>query len=233
MKFRHIITPTTDKRLRLYSFLVFLVSYFVLYLLTALSLGFPFGMFLFFVLLIPTVLIILGVWFFTGKVKFAPIYQWCLYLIPVLLVFIFPYVIPHQNLPNQVQNLKSPNEKYVLSIPIERNKNYHNEYVWTLTIKDEQGKILYQDNESNFLGRFNVYWVWDQANIAWLYNSDDGHVYYWINNNNRWMKSEWGFILAREGKWEIHQEADKALTPPEGLFPESVREHFRKLSKKP
>ena len=133
-------------------------------------------------------------------------------LLPLALVF---GCLQTQSLPpNQQQSLISPSGKYVLTVPIERNETnpeYYNTKVWKVTIFDQDGNLLYKDDESEFVGYLNVYWVWGSEDRVWLYNSDTGRVFFWELSDGEWLKTEWGY-----GKMP---EIDRDLAPPPELYP--------------
>jgi hypothetical protein len=107
-------------------------------------------------------------------------------------------------LPNQTQNLQSPSQKYFLAVPII-------EYLWIVTIKDRTGKILYRDSNSTFSSGLNSYWSWDKEDRAWLYNSDNGYVYFWERNKQGWTKNLWGPTCVRL--------TSQNVDPPLELYP--------------
>jgi hypothetical protein len=98
---------------------------------------------------------------------------------------------------NQIQNVASPSGKYVLSVPIARatyielNGQQAMKPIWRPTIADRGGTVLYADAGSRLLGYYNVYWLWDAEDRAWLYNSDDGCVYFWELKGGQWQKVLW------------------------------------------
>jgi hypothetical protein len=133
----------------------------------------------------------------------------------VLLRPVLP-VPPRSQKPNQREPLPSPSDKYVLSVPIERSERdkgplgYGMPY-WHVTISDPNGKVLYRDSDEQFHGIHNVYWTWGDDDRAWLYNSDDGAVYFYELTNETWQKGMWG-----HGKTG-HVEQD--IAPPKSLYP--------------
>jgi len=110
---------------------------------------------------------------------------------------------------NQIQPLVSPSGKYVLTLPIDVNPNYHHLRVWKVTIAKPDGTVLYRDDSSKFGGTFNVYWLWDSADRVWLYNSDDGAEFYWEFDGTKWNKTS----------WEKQSQKDPTIKPPENLIP--------------
>ncbi|MEM8808865.1 MAG: hypothetical protein AAGF01_22835 [Cyanobacteria bacterium P01_G01_bin.38] len=119
--------------------------------------------------------------------------------------------------PNQQQRVNSPSGRYQLSVPIEYSFVFDDgSSVWQVTIREnEYGSIVYEDLGSEFLSRFNVYWLWDDESRVWLYNSDDGRVYVWTNTPQGWDKQQWGYGRTRE--------ISDPLTPPEALYPDYAK----------
>ena len=105
----------------------------------------------------------------------------------------------------------SPSGEYSLSLPAEESDD-GKEY-WFVTITDVDGNEVYRDEEAEFPVSVPVYWVWDEENRAWLYSTDSGRVYVWINSDEGWQKHLWGL-----GKY--HRKYREAIEPPEHLFPE-------------
>jgi hypothetical protein len=86
--------------------------------------------------------------------------------------------------------------------------------VWKVTISDQDGKLLYKDENSELVGYLNAYWLWDGQDRVWLYNSDTGQVFFWELSDGEWPKTEWGH--GRVG------DIDRGLTPPPELYPSYV-----------
>ena len=116
---------------------------------------------------------------------------------------------------NKADPMPAPSGKYVLRVPIEANPRYDNARVWKVVILDRNGQQLYKDDDSRFVGHLNVYWHWDGEDRVWLYNSDDGVVWFWEQVNGQWTKTRWGAGTERETKRE--------LTPPIEVFPPYAR----------
>ncbi len=106
---------------------------------------------------------------------------------------------------NQNPFLTSPSGKYILSIPVE-------EPNWQITIYDPENRSLYLD-ESGFTGHAQVYWLWDEYNILWLYDAKTDTVRFWEYKNDSWNAQKWGS--------RSQSSSDRELTPPAGLFPDS------------
>jgi hypothetical protein len=117
--------------------------------------------------------------------------------------------------PNQRQPSTSPSGKYVLTVPIEAGRKSGSDGVWTVTICDSHGKQLYQDDDSNFIEALNVYWIWDDDDRVWLYNSDTSDVFVWELEAGKWTKARWGYGKNRQSRREIY--------PPPGLYPDYAK----------
>lgn len=127
-----------------------------------------------------------------------------LYLLPVIMLMFLEIILPDiASLPNQKPSLVSHDKKYIMKMDMLHNR-------WIVSIYDTDGKKLYSDNNSDFHGLFNVYWIWDNNNRLWLYNSDDSFVYYWIKSPNGWKKICW----STESDKKVHK-----FYPPKALYP--------------
>lgn len=147
--------------------------------------------------------------------------------VPVLLAALVaagPFILPEvdsagMEKPNQQSRATSPSGRYVLTVPIERSKTqkgplgYGFPY-WHVTISDPNGQVVYRDAEDKFDGLHNVYWAWGDGDIAWLYNSDDGSVYYYQCADGQWARGRWG-----SGKTGY---AEQDIAPPASLYPSYV-----------
>ena len=119
---------------------------------------------------------------------------------------------PATQKPNQRTPSTSPSGKFVLTVPIEGDPINRNLPFWQVTISDTAGKQLYKD-DSAFIGTLNVYWLWDDSDCVWLYNSDDGGVYLWQFLGDKWQRS----LFAAAGP----------LKPPNELFPDYARSRWK------
>jgi hypothetical protein len=147
--------------------------------------------------------------------RIGPVLRTLIFLTPTLGLLGFGALTPRRPDPvNRKQESPSPSGKYVLSVP-----NADGD-VWKVTIRDAQGNLVYKDEESTFLNHFGAYWVWDEDDRVWLYNGDDGCVYFWETIDGVWTKAKWGYArsLVKPDK-----EIDRAIKPPEPLFPPYVR----------
>lgn len=109
--------------------------------------------------------------------------------VPLLLVCCLGACFPEAS-ELQKQNLVSPSGRYYAKVPVIRPQGELP--VWMVTIHDESGKMIYQDSESDFIAALNIYWCWADADVFWVYNSDDGAVYFWRHECGVWIKELWG-----------------------------------------
>jgi hypothetical protein len=116
--------------------------------------------------------------------------------------------------PNQRTPSASPSGKFVLTVPIEHDAADPAIPFWRVTISDPSGQQLYKD-DSKFIGTLNVYWCWDSDDRVWLYNSDDGKVFFWQFMDGRWQRSP-----PQAGP----------VKPPDELFPDYARKGKRSRS---
>jgi len=116
---------------------------------------------------------------------------------------------------NQQQPSKSPSGRYVLTVPIETASGQSGTRMWRVTIHDAQGKLLYRDGASEFVGNLNVYWTWDGDDHVWLYSSDTGEVFFWELAGGAWARARWGYGRTRQ--------IERDLAPPAGLYPPYVK----------
>ncbi len=115
----------------------------------------------------------------------------------------------------QQQPLVSPGGEYVLTVPVEESElpGMAGTPVWMLTISHVDGGVVHRDRLSEFPARFNVYWDWGLEGRVWLYNSDDGSVWFWEERGD-WIKWMWGHGRNREIDYDI--------SPPETIYPDYV-----------
>ncbi len=96
---------------------------------------------------------------------------------------------------NKQQPITSPSGKYIFTIPIEKNTTnpqYKGTSVWKVSISSN-GQIEYKDEKSTFVGYLNVYWIWDEYDRIWLYESDTSCIYFWEKIDNKWQNIKWGY----------------------------------------
>ncbi|NQT30527.1 MAG: hypothetical protein HQ596_08135 [Candidatus Saganbacteria bacterium] len=93
--------------------------------------------------------------------------------------------------PNQTSPIYSESKKYILTVPMVKEKRDNYTHWWKVAISDSDKNLLYKD-EVGFPARFNVYWCWDENDRVWLHNSDNGKVYYFENVGGKWLKKYWG-----------------------------------------
>ncbi len=61
---------------------------------------------------------------------------------------------------------------------------------WQPRILDMDRQQVYEDGEG-FPGAFMVYWAWDERQRLWLYNSDDGSVWWYAVKDGQWNRQRW------------------------------------------
>ncbi len=90
------------------------------------------------------------------------------------------------------------------------------ERFWIVEIQNSHGETLYKQ-PTDFVSHLNVYWIWDNDDRLWLYNSDDGWVHYW----HAIPEGEWEHVI-----WDSSdvEKPDPTVDPPNALFPERIRE---------
>ncbi len=67
--------------------------------------------------------------------------------------------------------------------------------VWTPTIMDTEGRVLFRDESSTLSGFHNSYWQWsegpDEKDIFWIYDSDTGYVFLYRESEGKWIKRQY------------------------------------------
>ncbi len=94
----------------------------------------------------------------------------------------------------QQQPLSSPTGTYIVEMPILSSNTALDYPVWTPTIKNAEGEIVYKDLSSNLSGYHSSYWEWKrndekQRDELWVYNSDLGEVTVYYIDNDTWQKT--------------------------------------------
>jgi hypothetical protein len=128
-------------------------------------------------------------------------------LVPTVLTAIFGE--PDWGAPNQKFSLPSPSGRHRLTMTVAQNTEGAD--VWKLAIWSADGRPSYADENSALNARGKIYWIWDSSDRVWLYNSEDGSVYFWELLDGAWVKTQWG---SRSRK-AIGRDVD----PPDALFP--------------
>jgi hypothetical protein len=125
--------------------------------------------------------------------------------VPSVLLILVSIVFRPPPEPNRTQGLVSPSGQYTLSVPIVNDRH-------RVTIRDNQGNLEYEDKQSDFVGWLSAYWIWDDQDRVWLYNSDDGRVFCWEKQGKRWKKIP-------------KVETEVGVEPPPELFPDYAKNH--------
>jgi ABC-type transport system involved in multi-copper enzyme maturation permease subunit len=123
---------------------------------------------------------------------------------PIFMYILIGFLLPSQQKPNQTSPLPSPSGEFVMKMKIQDN-------LWKVHLYNQENELIYKDDDSSFFGQFNCYWYWDENDNLWLYNSDDGSVYFWRHQNGKWVKKEWGYSVQRQ--------IDEEISPPKELYP--------------
>jgi len=113
---------------------------------------------------------------------------------------------------NQQRRSISPNKKYVLQVSIISNEQHGFKKWWQIKITDTATGKEFIDND-NFPARFNVYWNWGPDNRVWLYNSDDGGIYYWEQRDSIWTENK-------------YDRKKSQLAMPDNFLPDYARYHI-------
>lgn len=169
-----------------------------------------FSLIVFAVLLIISSTYHLILWLIIRKRTLSWMVRTPLYLLPMIIILIsllFPANLTE--LPNQKSKLISPSKQYTMNMDMEHNR-------WIVSISDTNGKLLYRDNNSDFVGHLNVYWIWDDKDRLWLFNSDDSRIYYWIPISSTWKKNLWSD--------EKNSKQDD-FSPPMDLYPDYAKKN--------
>jgi hypothetical protein len=117
------------------------------------------------------------------------------HIIPMLLVVFFAAcgLLPQKE--GQKQPLVSPSGHYTIEMPILRSNRNLDYPVWTPTIKNKRGEIIYTDSLSTLSGYHSSYWDWSKDNsgndILWVYDSDNGTVFIYRMSYGKWKKSKY------------------------------------------
>lgn len=143
-------------------------------------------------------------------------------LIMILLIVVFSVALlsgcrDEKPKPNQQRLSNSPSGKYLAKVSIIEKK--FNNYMrwWQIQFFNAKGTEL-RTETLIFPARFNIYWIWDKEDRFWVYNSDDGRVYFY-ESVNRWPRHEWIGV----GKGDPRS---RSFYPPETLYPEYARKRI-------
>ena len=135
-------------------------------------------------------------------------------LLFVLLLMVLVGCVERKPKVNQRSPSVSPSAKYVLKMLIVETDRKDFKTWWQIDISDAQGNVLAKD-PVGFPALFNIYWVWDKKDRLWVYNSDDGRVYYYEQVGG-WPRREW----VGTGKGDPRS---RSFCPPESLFPDYAK----------
>ncbi|NLF29677.1 MAG: hypothetical protein GX591_02175 [Planctomycetes bacterium] len=88
--------------------------------------------------------------------------------------------------------------------------------VWAIGILDDDGNLVFED-QTDFVALLNIHLGWDDGDRLWLYNSDDGRLYYYARGHQGWKRTAYDKAMA---------EGPDPLAPPVGFLPEHARKHW-------
>lgn len=85
---------------------------------------------------------------------------------------------------------------------------------WVIRIENRSGGSKWTE-KTNFVPHLNIYWRWDSDHRFWIYNSDNGAVYFMHKkpDSNEWTMNDWGRSLTR------NEDIPQAVNPPDELYP--------------
>ncbi len=104
---------------------------------------------------IPLVVLLVIIHLIVRKKQLHPMVRTFIFLLPVLFDVGLPALGLLPQRINQQSPLTSPSGRYIATVPIRGG-------VWKVTLSDIHRNVLYRDDDSSFLGNFNVYWYWDK-----------------------------------------------------------------------
>jgi hypothetical protein len=101
--------------------------------------------------------------------------------------------------PGQRQSHVSPSGAYSVEMPIGESNKEVDYPVWTPTIKNAKGEVVYKDTASALSGYHNSYWDWstspesneNASDVLWVYNSDNGEVLRYLQSKGEWRREAW------------------------------------------
>jgi len=111
-------------------------------------------------------------------------------LLPVVII-LWTYC-SRPGIDGQQQHLASPSGNYFVEMPIYKSTAEKDFPVWTPTIKNISGEIVYIDRASDLSGYHNSYWKWEKDaagdDVLSIYNSDTGEVHHYCQKKGTWEK---------------------------------------------
>lgn len=137
-----------------------------------------------------------------------PLPRIIIYTSPWWIMTLLPLLGVHADRePNKQNPAISPSGEYVakVSSPAEG---------WVIRIESRSGSSKWTE-KTDFVPHLNIYWRWDSDNRFWIYNSDNGVVYFMHKkpDSNEWTMNDWGRTRTR------NEDIPQAVIPPDELYP--------------
>jgi hypothetical protein len=132
------------------------------------------------------------------------------FLLPVIILVVLPMVgiHPPQKI-NKQDPAVSPSREF--SARVGTKDGY-----WLIQISDREGNKVHTEH-TDFVDYLNVYWIWDEEDRFWAFNSDDQTVHCWCRDDEGvWQWLEWGSIYGERSALDD-------LRPPEDLYPDYAK----------
>lgn len=156
-----------------------------------------------------------GIWhgivvFIEGKLHMNPALRTVAFLLPVITVLVLPTVgiSPPQKI-NKQRPAVSPSGEFSARV------GTRNGY-WLIQISDRGGNEFHTEH-TDFVSHLNVYWIWDQEDRFWVFNSDDQSVHCWHRDD----EGDWHWLKCGSIYGKRTREDD--LRPPEDLYPDYAK----------
>lgn len=138
------------------------------------------------------------------KRSLRPLPRTVAFLSPALLLALAAALIPQQD--NKQNPAASPDSAYIAHVSLSPEW-------WLVRITDGKG-VQEWIEMTPFVSHFSIYWKWDAQGRFWLYNSDDGRIYYVERLEDGWTRRSWGSLYG------VDEGVPPGVKPPEGLWPQ-------------
>ena len=146
------------------------------------------------------------------RISFPPIVRSLFFLFPVIVVLVLSAYSSHLPQPiNQQFPAISPSKKYQASF------TSPDDY-WHLKITGTD--IQSFEKTTTYIGHFSIYWLWDNDDRLWVYNSDVQFLYFWHFVDGNWVEAEYGLEGEKNPSFDF--------SPPEDVYPYYAKERLLK-----
>ncbi len=137
-----------------------------------------------------------------------PLPRIIVYTSPWWISALLPLLGVHANRePNKQNPAISPSGEYIakVSSPAEG---------WVIRMESRSSSSKWTE-KTDFVPHLNIYWRWDSDDRFWIYNSDNGVVYFMLKqpDSNEWTMKEWGYSRTRK------EDISQTVMPPDELYP--------------